>query len=597
MFLKSSYFLRAFSGYTLVTLLGAWFILIASLNNVESRNIRELEGSMQTTANLLADSISPATLADSSASLKLHVKKQSEIASLRITLIDSFGGVLADSHQDPLAMDNHLRRPEIQAALVTGIGSTDRYSSALGKDYRYLALPVNSTEGVIGFVRVAKPLIEISAMVERESSVVTRNIIVIAAIILVLGFIFFGYQANSIGVVSEIAKDIASGKFDTRISAVSGVGLSEIAESFNQIARRSEQNYSKVSEDRNRLATVFTCMVEGVIDVDLTQNVLHINDAAARLLSVEPQSCIGQPIWHAIRNQTITDALDSAIQNNSVVNAQVDLQKASSSTALDIYAASLRNDRSEPIGAVLVLHDLTHLKNLEKVRTDFVANASHELKTPITAIRAITETLLEAQEIEKETSAHFMERLHVQSLRLAQLIDDLMTISRLESSRGKEEFSRTSINELVIRAVTVAEVAATERDIRILTELPDTDLFLFVDGFDISQLIDNLLDNAIKYTKDYGLITISLESDGEKATLRVSDNGLGISEEDQQRIFERFYRVDKARAQSLGGTGLGLSIVRNIAEKHNGTIEVKSTIGVGSSFTFCLPLESGVKLS
>ena len=597
MFLKSSYFLRAFSGYTLVTLLGAWFILIASLNNVESRNIRELEGSMQTTANLLADSISPATLADSSASLKLHVKKQSEIASLRITLIDSFGGVLADSHQDPLAMDNHLRRPEIQAALVTGIGSTDRYSSALGKDYRYLALPVNSTEGVIGFVRVAKPLIEISAMVERESSVVTRNIIVIAAIILVLGFIFFGYQANSIGVVSEIAKDIASGKFDTRISAVSGVGLSEIAESFNQIARRSEQNYSKVSEDRNRLATVFTCMVEGVIDVDLTQNVLHINDAAARLLSVEPQSCIGQPIWHAIRNQTITDALDSAIQNNSVVNAQVDLQKASSSTALDIYAASLRNDRSEPIGAVLVLHDLTHLKNLEKVRTDFVANASHELKTPITAIRAITETLLEAQEIEKETSAHFMERLHVQSLRLAQLIDDLMTISRLESSRGKEEFSRTSINELVIRAVTVAEVAATERDIRILTEMPDTDLFLFVDGFDISQLIDNLLDNAIKYTKDYGLITITLESDGEKATLRVSDNGLGISEEDQQRIFERFYRVDKARAQSLGGTGLGLSIVRNIAEKHNGTIEVKSTIGVGSSFTFCLPLESGVKLS
>ena len=597
MFLKSSYFLRAFSGYTLVTLLGAWFILIASLNNVESRNIRELEGSMQTTANLLADSISPATLADSSASLKLHVKKQSEIASLRITLIDSFGGVLADSHQDPLAMDNHLRRPEIQAALVTGIGSTDRYSSTLGQEYRYLALPVNSTEGVIGFVRVAKPLIEISAMVERENSVVTRNIIVIAAIILVLGFIFFGYQANSIGVVSEIAKDIASGKFDTRISAVSGVGLSEIAESFNQIARRSEQNYSKVSEDRNRLATVFTCMVEGVIDVDLTQNVLHINDAAARLLSVEPQSCIGQPIWHAIRNQTITDALDSAIQNNSVVNAQVDLQKASSSTALDIYAASLRNDRSEPIGAVLVLHDLTHLKNLEKVRTDFVANASHELKTPITAIRAITETLLEAQEIEKETSAHFMERLHVQSLRLAQLIDDLMTISRLESSRGKEEFSRTSINELVIRAVTVAEVAATERDIRILTELPDTDLFLFVDGFDISQLIDNLLDNAIKYTKDYGLITISLESDGEKATLRVSDNGLGISEEDQQRIFERFYRVDKARAQSLGGTGLGLSIVRNIAEKHNGTIEVKSTIGVGSSFTFCLPLESGVKLS
>ena len=591
MFLKSSYFLRAFSVYTLVTLIGACFILIASFNNVESRNLRELEDSMQVTANLLADSISPANLADSSASLELHVKKQSEIASLRITLIDSFGGVLADSHQDPLAMDNHLRRPEIQAALVTGIGSTDRYSSTLGQEYRYLALPVNSTEGLIGFVRVAKPLIEISAMVERENSVVTRNTIVIAATILVLGFTFFGYQTNRIDVVSKIAKDIASGKFDTRISEVSGVGLSEVAESFNQIARRSEQSYNKVSEDRNRLATVFTCMVEGVIDVDLTQNVLHINDAAARLLSVEPQSCIGQPIWHAIRNQAITDALDSAIQNNSVVNAQVDLQRASSSTALDIYAASLRNDRSEPIGAVLVLHDVTHLKNLERVRTDFVANASHELKTPITAIRAITETLLEAQEIEKETSAHFMERLHVQSLRLAQLIDDLMTISRLENSRGKEEFSRTNINELVIRAVTVAEVSATERDIRVLTELPDTDLFLFVDGFDISQLIDNLLDNAIKYTKDHGVITITLESDAEKATLRVSDNGIGISEEDQQRIFERFYRVDKAHAQSLGGTGLGLSIVRNIAEKHNGTIGLESAIGVGSSFTFRLPLE------
>ncbi|MBH95718.1 MAG: hypothetical protein CMD87_00465 [Gammaproteobacteria bacterium] len=596
MFFKSRYFLRAFLGYALVTSLGACFILIASLNNSESRSLHELEDSMQVTAKLLAGSISPATLADSSESLKLYVKKQSEISSLRITLIDLFGGVLADSHQDPLAMDNHLRRPEIQAALVTGIGSTNRYSSALGQEYRYLALPVNSTGGVIGFVRVAKPLTEISAMVRGENSVVTRNTIVIVTIVLVLGFIFFGYQANRIDAVSSIAKDIASGKFDTRIPAVSGVGLSGIAESFNRIARRSEQNYNKVAKDRNRLATVFTCMVEGVIDVDLTQNVLHINDAAARLLSVEPQYCVGQPIWHAIRNQDITDALDSAIQNNSVVNIHVDFQRASSSNALDVYAASLRNDRSEPIGAVLVLHDVTHLRNLERVRTDFVANASHELKTPITAIRAITETLLEAKEIEKEKSAHFLERLHVQSLRLAQLIDDLMTISRLESNRGKEEFLRTNINELVINAVRVAEGSATERGLRIITELPDTDLYLFVDSFDISQLIDNLLDNAIKYTEEGGLITITLESDEEKVRLRVSDDGLGISDEDQKRIFERFYRVEKARAQSLGGTGLGLSIVRNIAEKHNGTVGLESTIGVGSSFTFCLPLEHRVEL-
>lgn len=590
---RSKYFSRTFASFSLIIIFSTSLTLIGNLNRTTSKSLHVLESSMYVAVNMLGDSVVQHMERIGSGSLQSHIKDLSALLSLRITVISKTGDVLADSDQDPLTMDNHLRRPEIQAASVTGIGATARYSTTLGREYRYLAVPLALNGEVLAYIRVAKSLSEFAAEVTEERSMLIRNSIFIALLALALGFVFFSQQANKLEHLIVVLKDFTNGKFEKRLPDAGSLGLSEISESINQIARQSEISFSRVAEDRNRLATVFTCMVEGVIDVDLEQTILHVNDAAVRLLSIESKSCVGQPIWHAIRNQTITDALDRAIKQNTVERAQVVLQRDLSTITLDVYAASLQNDYFEPMGAVLVLHDITEVTNLERIRTDFVANASHELKTPIAAIRAITETLLDDRAIDLETTQHFIKRLHAQSLRVADLIQDLMTISRLESSQGISDYSKVDLRALINRAVEVAKIPAGEKNQIIETKLTDEEFFLFADSHYLSQLLDNLLDNAVKYTQDSGLISIILECDRRWVTLKVCDNGLGMSSDHQQRIFERFYRVDKARSQSLGGTGLGLSIVKNIAEKHGGSIEVTSKIGAGSTFTLRLPTDTG----
>jgi two-component system phosphate regulon sensor histidine kinase PhoR len=235
------------------------------------------------------------------------------------------------------------------------------------------------------------------------------------------------------------------------------------------------------------------------------------------------------------------------------------------------------------------MHNITELKNLERVRTDFVANASHELKTPITAIRGLSETVVSDPGMDKSTALHFMERIHAQSIRLSHLVSDLMTISRLESDQNTSEFTLLNFGELVNRALAAAETAIENKHHTLTATMPEVKIDVIGDRQQLSQLADNLLDNAIKYTPEGGQIKVRLYVQGNDAVLEVADSGIGISPQYQQRVFERFYRVDKARSQSLGGTGLGLSIVKNIAERHGGVVSVSSQLGRGSTFTYRMP--------
>jgi len=327
-----------------------------------------------------------------------------------------------------------------------------------------------------------------------------------------------------------------------------------------------------------------------VIDVDERQHIVHINDAAVGLLGLEAGKSKGKPLWQEIREQKITLALDEAIRTRSVIRTQVDYPRNRDQLVIDLYVASLADDDNKPIGAILVLHDVTELRHLERIRTDFVANASHELKTPITAIRGLSETVVADPDVERDTLLRFMQRIHAQSIRLSQLVGDLMTISRLEADHGTDSFSRINFADLTARAVTTASGAAEFKHQQLGSRLPSERLEVFGDRQNLSQLVDNLIDNAIKYTPEQGRIEVRLSRWGDELLLEVEDSGIGISPQFQERVFERFYRVDKARSQSLGGTGLGLSIVRNIAERHGGSVAVKSQLGRGSVFSFRMPL-------
>ncbi len=589
MFLKSHYFWRTYLGYVAVALV-ATFLFAASLVPSNSEQVQEnVRRDMEVTSDSLALYAGTAIGNLDYQGLRETADSVALISGLRITIIDQNGVVLADSHEDPFRMDNHFRRPEVQSALANGSGAAQRYSYTLEESFRYLAKRVEIRGQLGGFVRVAMSEADLAAEIRQSHMFIIRNASIISFVALLIAFYLAARQAAKVEDLTAVTEEISRGNFARRIPEGNSVGLKKLAESINQMARSSARRVTDVTADRNRLSTVFTYMVEGVIDVDMDQNVLHINEAAAKLLQVNEKESIGKPLWQEVRNREILNALDQAISTQSVIKAQMRLNRESDQLVVDIYAASLSNDDGEPIGAVLVLHDITELKNLERIRTDFVANASHELKTPITAIRGLTETILEDDKVDRETMMQFIGRVHAQSLRLSQLVGDLMTISRLESSHNQEDFTRINFADLARQAVRAAQIVAEDKGQDLDAELPETEVMVMGDRQNLSQLLDNLIDNAIKYTTDSGTITVRVFQEDGFAVLQVSDTGIGISPQFQQRVFERFYRVDKARSQSLGGTGLGLSIVKNIAEKHGGSVSVKSQLGMGSTFTIRLP--------
>jgi two-component system phosphate regulon sensor histidine kinase PhoR len=596
---NSSFFFRLFLVYSLlcVGIIGIYAVMQNRSIQVEITDRVEKELTMQ--AGILIENIRSSLITLDQTQIANQVRQLSLASNNRFTVISPQGIVIADSHQDASQMANHLRRPEIQNAIQSGSGQMSRYSQTIEENLLYYAQPVFMEGMLLGIVRSAYFTDQIN---DETSSKIGQNMFdaLIAAFLGVVLIAMAAFlQAGSVEKLALIASDISAGNFRGRVPVKNALGLKKLAEVINQLARNSAVNISDITADRNRLAAIFAGMVEGVIDVDQEQRILHINEAASKLLGVNSLESTGKPIWEEVRNNEITQALDEAMRTRSFVKSQIDLNSAKSlnngRAVIDIYAASLSDDLGKPIGAVVVLHDISELKSLERIRTDFVANASHELKTPITAIRGLSESVIDDENIDRETILQFFNRIHSQSIRLSQLVGDLMALSRLEVDLEEKQFSLINMKSLLKNSVKSAKVAIEQKNQELLVNIAEDNIYVSGDRQNLSQLIDNLIDNAIKYTPENGVITINLRAVGTEMLLSVSDTGIGISPQYQQRIFERFYRVDKARSRSLGGTGLGLSIVKNIAEKHLGDIQLLSQQGRGSTFSYRMPLASSIK--
>jgi two-component system phosphate regulon sensor histidine kinase PhoR len=587
---RSRYFWRSYIGYVV---LGANAVVLLCLllliNNAGAE--RESTGAqLRAHAHVLALAAADPLRRRDTATLDALGTNLRDNSELRVTLVDESGRVLADTHEDAARMETLLHRPETQLALTQGVGMAERYSEPLSEAFYYAAVPILRGETVLGVARVGRSLADINrAQADRQSQLVMTCFGILLALMLVGAWPAWR-KGESLEDVTQITEAIAQGDFERRVAESRALGMKRLADAINQMARNSARRVATLTAERNRLATIFTGMVEGVIDVDEKQSIVHINEAAAALLGVKRERCMGKPLWQEVRNQKVTQALDEALRSRSVIKSRIDYPRESDQLVFDIYVASLSDDDGEPIGAVLVLHDVSELKHLERIRTDFVANASHELKTPITAIRGLSETIVGDDTADRATLMQFMERIHAQSIRLSHLVTDLMTISRLEADQNMGDFSLLNFADLVPRAVTTAQAALDARHHRLTMLLPEGRVDVYGDRQHLSQLVDNLIDNAIKYTPENGMIQLRLRVEGNEMVFEVEDPGIGISPQYQQRVFERFYRVDKARSQSMGGTGLGLSIVKNIAERHNGNVSVISQLGVGSVFIFRMPL-------
>jgi two-component system, OmpR family, phosphate regulon sensor histidine kinase PhoR len=489
---------------------------------------------------------------------------------VRITVIRTDGVVLADSTRDPATIENHAGRPEVRAALGGRVGVASRTSETTGEPYRYVALPPVDDR----IVRLALPLGIVEARLARLRSIVVGG----AALAALLGVVAVWVVARGLtrplrGMTEAVAR-MSAGDLKVRVEPDHTRELALLASTLNRLASDLGARIEEARTERRTLERILAAMEEGVLLVDPDDRVGYANPAARRLVG-SPEETSGPPGPPALR--LLVERARASGRAEEDENETGVPPRVLRATALPV----------EPGGPVLlVLRDVTDFRRVEAMRRDFVADASHELKTPVASIRAAAETVRTAIPEDPQAAARFADRLHRESVRLARIVADLLDLSRLETERPRFEPVRMDrvVREEVARLRDEAEAAG----IRVETVAgPAT---VRGSSKDLGLLVRNLLDNAIRYTDRGGSIRVEADARDGTAVVMVSDTGAGIPTRELPRIFERFYRVDRARSRDTGGTGLGLSIARHVAEQHGGRIEARSELGRGSEFVVTLPL-------
>jgi len=391
--------------------------------------------------------------------------------------------------------------------------------------------------------------------------------------------------------LTQAANSLAEGNYDEQVSPYSAQEAAPLVRAFNSMADKLNERIEVLSREENKVRTILAGMVEGVVAVDPYAQILHMNKAACEILNVSVDDPEGWHIYDVIEVEEVGELLRQTLRDGVERVEELKIMKDDQEQVLEAHASPLRGRDGELSGGLVVLDDVTQIQRLERVRTDFVANVSHELKTPVTAISGLVETLIESEEMDQETRSRFLEKIQNQSFRLSTLVADLLALSRVEAQDEQEiELRRMDLRIVVMDSVRRAMVAAEEKDIQLHSQLPEDEVNVEGEEEALRQVVDNLLDNAIKYTQGGGGVSLSIEVEEEWAILLVKDSGIGIEAEHLERIFERFYRVDKARSREVGGTGLGLSIVKHFTARMGGVVGVESEPGVGTTFRVELPL-------
>jgi two-component system, OmpR family, phosphate regulon sensor histidine kinase PhoR len=518
----------------------------------------------------------------------------------RVTIIDNTGRVLVDSEADADKMENHADRLEFQDALARGTGQSVHRSVTLGHELVYRAQRYDQPGNPPIVIRLALPLSQIDlSLVElrQRQLVATLVVLLIGALV---AFAFARMFAARVQRLQRFSQRIAEGDFRPLIRESPRDELSDLADSLNLTAARMDREIRLLSGERNRSSAILRSMVEGVAVIDAEERLVFYNRAFSEILNVDPASAEGRPLIEVIRNSDLLSLIRRALRGDEGLQTDITMGitqtqsfsiTAAPVKALDI-AASGRAPNEKPSGAVVVLHDVTELRRLERVRQDFVANVSHEFKTPLTAIQGFAETLLAGALDDPENNRRFLEIIRNHAMRLARLTNDLLKLARIEAGKMELEFSSVGLLELIEACTETTLLKANRKEITLEITVPPQLPAVRGDAALLRDVLQNLLDNAIQYTPPRGHICVAASAGKREAVVTVTDTGIGIPLADSERIFERFYRVDAARSREAGGTGLGLSIAKHIVEAHGGKLWVESTVGQGSKFSFSLPLDS-----
>ena len=588
----SKLFWKLFGVYSLLSVIAA--LCIITIIGQRQREIvfdqvhRRLQHSAATVLNLLEEPFKENPDVKLLESLKT-IAAQNET---RITLIAQDGSVIVDSEREPKTMENHGDRAEVLQAKASGIGSSRRSSPTLGIPMMYLAIRAGDADAPDGYVRVSVTLDSVEAEVESVQRLVFVTSVVVSLMSLALMFYILTRITQPLTRLTGAANAIAGGDLRQTVEVPGGDELGTLGAAFNLMsqelsARVSELNQTsqELRESTQLLSTVFGSMVEGVLAVDNEERVLFANRAARTLLDFEDRDPVGLRIWECVRNETVQTVVRHAMNG---LERSVECELPRNNIVVEIRSTPLTAEGRS--GVVLVLHDVTELRRLGNVRREFVSNVSHELKTPLTIIQTATETLLDGALEDTEYAKRFLKRINEQGARLHELIVDLLQLARVESGEHAFYFSNVAISPIIASVAEELSALAHSGQVELLVEPVEEEILVKADQSALRTILENLLTNGLKYTPAGGKVTVTWRRDHAHALIQVRDTGVGIPSEHHDRIFERFYRVDRARTREIGGTGLGLSIVKHLANVLEAEVTLESEVGRGSVFSLKIPL-------
>jgi two-component system phosphate regulon sensor histidine kinase PhoR len=510
---------------------------------------------------------------------------------VRVTLLAPDGRVVADSRWDPAGMDDHGDRPEILAALAEGVGRDRRESRTLGEDSLYLALAPEDPGGMI--VRASRPVKEIAAEVRQLQWGLALAGLIAALGVFLVSIVMARRIGRPIQRITEAAERFAEGDFGHRLEEPEYQETRALAKVLNRMAGLLDERFQTISRQHGELEGVLRSMGEAVIVLDEGGEVLRINRAAGEFLGVDPGAVRGRPLEDVVEPRALAVLLaDVLASGDEAVQRDVNLPGPGAPHLL-VDGSPLRDETGARIGAVIVIRDVTRLRRLEDIRADFVSNVSHELKTPITSLKGFVETLRDGALEDPLHARRFLDIIGRETDRLAAIIEDLVNLSRFEDGAGSAGIERTAqpLAPVLRRAVLRCQPLVRERGGRVELSCP-ADLRAEIAAPLLEMAVTNLVDNALKYGGPRPEVRVSAVVEGGEVVIRVRDRGLGIAPEHQPRVFERFYRVDKARSRADGGTGLGLALVKHIVRAQHGRVRLQSVPGEGSTFALCFPAPS-----
>lgn len=589
-------FWRIYATYLVVVIIATvavgWLAVSSARDFYTDRTADELEAR----ASLVREEVASLVETRRLGGIEPLIQRMGASSGTRITIIGTGadgptrGEVIADSDRLPEDMVNHADRPEYQAATRGGVGRAVRLSQTLGEDMMYVAVPLESGGEVVAAVRAAMPLTAIDEALLQLYRSIFVGAALVALVAALLGWYVSRRIAGPMREMREGAERFAAGDFSRKLLVPSTVEFAAVAESMNRMAAELDDRLRTLTRERNEREAVLESMVEGVFAVDPEGRVIAVNTAAARLLDMNEADIVGMAIEEAVRNPELQRAVLAVLTGEQPVETDMTVYVGGEDRFLQANGSLLHAEDGGVAGAVIVVNDVTRLRRLEAVRSDFVANVSHELKTPVTSIKGFAETLADGAIDDPRAGRRFLKIIAGQADRLNAIIEDLLALSTLE--RGTEArgvaLQETRLADVLAVAAEVCAVKAAAKRIAVTVECAD-DLYAEVNPPLLEQALVNLLDNAIKYSAEDTTAAVRAAQTTSETVIAVTDQGVGVSRDHLPRLFERFYRVDKARSRDLGGTGLGLSIVKHIAQVHGGTVSVDSVVGRGSTFRIHLP--------